>query len=588
MNGMQKQVEYDACGSYSNNYNPGSQDIFVGDNSSDLENPVTHLSLENVCSYSHLFCFPSTLPGFLTEEHRLTEAVLEVSGSPDAKLPIGLAVPRKQAGNLSWSSDYSVFNLLNGKTVSCSVNYKEEVHAMPSLQTRSAHQNDLSSCRGPLLNQKSTNSMLNKKSEIKSSSSSLPLVEISPPLLDWGQKHLYLPSVAFVTVKNTCNDSILHVYEPFSTDTQFYPCNLSEVFLGPMEVASICFVFLPRWLGVSSAHLILQTSSGGFLVQTKGFAVESPYGIRPLIGLDVFSNGRWSQNLSLFNPFDEDLYVQEVTAWISVSLGNASHSTEAVCSLENLYGSDEHTIQSVEDGLDVTSDQVGMSLLAMKPHRNWEISPHSTDTIIEMDFSYDSRGKLFGAFCMQLLRPSQDKVDILMFPLEADLGGKATYGHATGPISVSLESLGPCDASGNLAITVSLRNSASHLLSVVKISEVSKEKIFQIKYMEGLILFPGTATQVAVVTYSYVPIESHDSPTEWPNVNMNCRLLILINDSSSPHVEIPCQDIIYICSGHQFDSFIGYKYQSEKVKSGTLRTGSSGSSMQMSSQIKVC
>ncbi|CBI33269.3 unnamed protein product, partial [Vitis vinifera] len=49
MNGMQKQVEYDACGSYTDNYDPGSQDIFVGDISSDtvLGNPLMHLSLEN-------------------------------------------------------------------------------------------------------------------------------------------------------------------------------------------------------------------------------------------------------------------------------------------------------------------------------------------------------------------------------------------------------------------------------------------------------------------------------------------------------------------------------------------------------------
>lgn len=593
MNGMQKQVEYDACGSYTDNYDPDSQDIFVGDISSDtvLGNPLMHLSLENVCANSHLFCFPSTLPGFLTEEHRLTEAVLEVSRSPDAKLPVGSAVPSKQASNLSWSSDYGMFKLLNGRTVSCSLNYREGVHVMPSLQTRSDNQNDLSSCRGPLLNQKSTSSMLNKNSEMKSSSSfdgsSLPQVEISPPLLDWGQKYLYLPSVAFITVENTCNDSILHVYEPFSTDIQFYPCNFSEVFLGPGEVASICFVFLPRWLGVSSAHLILQTSSGGFLVQAKGFAVESPYGIRPLIGLDVFSNGRWSQNLSLYNPFDENLYVQEVTAWISVSVGNASHSTEAICSLENLHGSDEHTILSVEDGLDVTSGHVGTPLMAMKPHRNWEISPHSTDTIIEMDFSYDSRGKIFGALCMQLLRPSQDKADILMFPLEADLDGKATYDDVTGPISVSLESLGPCDASRNLAVAISLRNSASHLLSVVKISEVADKKIFQIKYMEGLILFPGTVTQVAVVIYSYLPVESHDSSTEWPSINMNCRLLVLINDSSSPQVEIPCQDIIHICSRHQLDAFNEYRHQSEKAKSGTMRAGSLGNGMQTASEIKA-
>ena len=70
--------------------------------------------------------------------------------------------------------------------------------------------------------------------------------------------------------------------------------------------------------------------------------------------------------------------------WICFPIDcNASHSTKAICSLENLYGSEEHTILSVEDGLEVTGGQVGMPLMAMKPHRNWGISLHGIDTIIE-------------------------------------------------------------------------------------------------------------------------------------------------------------------------------------------------------------
>ena len=131
--------------------------------------------------------------------------------------------------------------------------------------------------------------------------------------------------------------------------------------------------------------------------------------------------------------------------WICFPIDcNASHSTKAICSLENLYGSEEHTILSVEDGLEVTGGQVGMPLMAMKPHRYWEISLHGIDTIIEMDFSYGFRGEIFGAFfCMQLLRSSQDKADILMFPLKADLDRKITYDDDIRPISVSLESFGP-------------------------------------------------------------------------------------------------------------------------------------------------
>ncbi|KAK9284891.1 hypothetical protein L1049_024072 [Liquidambar formosana] len=484
-------------GPYKDDYDAGLQNIFVGDISSGyvLGNPLTHQGVENVCTNSNLFCFPSTLAGFLSEEHKLKASVLKVSTSQsDAPLPVGSGQASRWASNSSWSSDYGIFKLLNGGTVSCSLNSSEGVNYMSSIQINSANPNDLSSCKGPLLNQRGTGFRQNKNSEnIKSGSfegSSSPHVKISPPLLDWGQKYLYFPSLAFLTVSNTRNDSILHVYEPFSTDIQFYPCNFSETVLGPGEVASLCFVFLPRWLGSSSAQLILQTSSGGFLVQAKGFAMDSPYGIQPIVGLDVSSSGRWSKNLSLFNPFDETLYVEEVTAWIMISLGNTSHTAETICTMEDFLGPDELGLLSVKDWLDVRGGQVGFPLMAMRPHRNWEIGPRSTETLIEIDFSFDSEGKVFGVFCLQLLRSSQDKSDMVMVPLEAELDGKAAYDDLTCSVSVSVEALVPCDASKTVVVAISLRNDAPYLLSVVKITEDAETKLFQIKYMEGLILFP--------------------------------------------------------------------------------------------------
>ncbi|KAF3956664.1 hypothetical protein CMV_018234 [Castanea mollissima] len=387
-----------------------------------------------------------------------------------------------------------------------------------------------------------------------------PNVEINPSVLDWGQKHLYLPSLAFLTVANTCNDSILHVYEPFSTDFQFYPCNFSETLLGPGEVASICFVYLPRWLGLSSAHLILQTSSGGFLVQAKGFAIESPYEIQPILGLDVSSGGGWSKNLSLFNPFDETLHVEEVTAWISVSLGHSSHYTEVLCSMENSQGSDDLGLPIEKDQLVVKSDEVGLPLLAMRPHGKWEIDPRSTETVLQIDFSTDSEGKIFGGFCMQLLRSSLDKSDTIMVPLEAELDRKAAYTDFSVSVSAFLQPLLSCDASETIGVAMSLRN--------------------------GLLLFPGTITQVALITCTDL-VELRDSSPEISNIYGNCKLLILTNDSSSPQIEIPCRDITHFCIRHQLNSSVGYGYQSEKAESGNTRIGTLGSGMHSPSDIKA-
>ena len=87
-------------------------------------------------------------------------------------------------------------------------------------------------------------------------SSLSPHVEINPTLLDWDQKYLFSPSLAFLKVENTHEDIFLSIYEPFSTSTQFYPCNSSEVLVVPNKVAYFCFVCLPTLLGLSTTHYI--------------------------------------------------------------------------------------------------------------------------------------------------------------------------------------------------------------------------------------------------------------------------------------------------------------------------------------------
>ena len=582
MNGMLKSVDHDACDSYRDGNDVGFLDIGVGDTSSGYGNPGIHLNAGTVCANSQSFCFPSTLPGFSSKEHEHKAGDASKESTNDSGW----------AGNKSWSSDHGMFKLLKGGIVSCSLNSREGVNELSSIQADSPNQNYISSCRRSLLNQKGMRFRPEKKSEMSSKAgsfdgSSSPNVEINPSVLDWGQKHLYLPSLAFLTVANTCNDSILHVYEPFSTDFQFYPCNFSETLLGPGEVASICFVYLPRWLGLSSAHLILQTSSGGFLVQAKGFAIESPYEIQPILGLDISSGGGWSKNLSLFNPFDETLHVEEVTAWISVSLGHSSHYTEVLCSMENSQGFDDLSLPIEKDQLVVKSDEVGLPLLAMRPHGKWEIDPRSTETVLEIDFSTDSEGKIFGGFCMQLLRSSLDKSDTIMVPLEAELDRKAAYTDLSVSVSAFLQPLLSCDANETIGVAMSLRNGASYLLNFVEISEVSDTKLFHIKYEAGLLLFPGTITQVALITCTDLLVELRDSSPEISNIYGNCKLLILTNDSSSPQIEIPCQDITHFCLRHQLNSSVGYEYQSEKAESGNTRTGSLGSGMHSPSDIKV-
>ncbi|XP_028088839.1 uncharacterized protein LOC114289333 isoform X2 [Camellia sinensis] len=202
----------------------------------------------------------------------------------------------------------------------------------------------------------------------------------------------------------------------------------------------------------------------------------------------------------------------------------------------------------------------------------WVIGPGSTEAVIEIDFTYYAAGKISAAFCMQLLRPSQDKSDTIVVPLEAELGGESAN-DLIDAVSVSLETLLPCNSSDTVVVALLLRNGTPHLLNVVKISLIGEStKLFQIKYKEGLILFPGIDTHVAVVSYIPLPIGLHDYPSESPDINWNCKLVILTNDSSNPQIEMPCKDIVSICS--KLDSYLEYEQQPGNAENANARTGS--------------
>ncbi|GMP63923.1 hypothetical protein CsSME_00025412 [Camellia sinensis var. sinensis] len=223
-------------------------------------------------------------------------------------------------------------------------------------------------------------------------------------------------------------------------------------------------------------------------------------------------------------------------------------------------------------------------LSALQPLLLWYFLIASTEAVIEIDFTYYAAGKISGAFCMQLLRPSQDKSDTIVVPLEAELGGESAN-DLIDAVSVSLETLLPCDSSDTVVVALLLRNGSRHLLNVVKISLIGEStKLFQIKYKEGLILFPGTDTHVAVVSSIPLPIGLDDYPSESLDINWNCKLVILTNDSSNPQIEMPCKDIVSICS--KLDSYLEYEQQPGNAENANARTGSLRSGVQSPSLIK--
>ncbi|KAI3785041.1 hypothetical protein L1987_44150 [Smallanthus sonchifolius] len=501
---------YDEYGSYKNDLSSGSEDVLVR-----VQTSVPNLNLESICRRADLFCFPSTLSVFFSDSHSTEANVSGFSGvKADDTVRVGTMQPMDPMDDGLSSANRANFQLLDGNIVSCSLESKGRARDSDGekdtsfVRIKSNHVNDFSSQN----------------------------VQISHPLLDWGQKHLHFPSLAYLTVENRHKSSVLNVFEPYSTNTQFYPCNYSEINIRPGEIASLCFVFLPKRLGLSSAHLILQTSSGGFLVQAQGFAVQPPYMLQSSLG-----SSPWV--ISLSNPSQEVLHLKEVSAVMSFSSGNVFYLINGVCSMIDHTGSSEI---SVNEWLDVKIGQLSQPVMAIRPQKMWHVGANHNEPILEVEFPYRSQINVFGSFCVQLLNnASRDNLDTIIF--EAEFGGKSGSYDLETRLSISLDVLMPCDANGTTGVSLLVENDGPDLLTLVKINTVGENtKSLQTKYVEGLILFPHTVTQVAMVTYT-------------PNLhmNLNCKLVVHTNKSNAPELEIPCSEIASLCS--QSHSYARYE-----------------------------
>ncbi|PWA99164.1 hypothetical protein CTI12_AA010920 [Artemisia annua] len=522
---------YDEYGSYRNDLNSDSEHVLVGDSRIRVppQNSVPIPSLENICRRSDLFCFPSTLYG--------SEA--NYSGFSGIKSDETVAVGSVQPmGNLSWSTNHGNFQLSNGDIVSCSIEIKE------STRHTSSDENDTPFCRGFSFTKKEE--LIRIKSSNVNDFSSLN-VQISHPVLDWGQKYLHFSSLAYLTVENRDNHNVLRVFEPYSTNSQFYPCNYSEITVQPGEKASICFVFFPKWLGLSSAHILLQTSSGGFLIQARGFGIQSPYTIHSSVGLNRSSSGKWTKVVSVYNPSDEALSLKEASVWLSFSSGNVLYSIKSVCNVLDQKGDYEF---NGNEWLDVRIGQVGQPLMAIRPHKTWTVGSNQNEPILELEFPHHSQANIYGSSCIQLLNSERENMDTDTVILEAEFGKRSD-------LLISLDVLVPCDANGHTSVSLLVENNGFDVVKVIKISEVGEKAVsLQTKYVEGLILFPHTVTQVATVTYA---------PD--PHMDLNCKLLVQTNKSITPELEISCSDIARLCS----QSYSGmFSYDNAETRSGDV------------------
>ena len=358
-------------------------------------------------------------------------------------------------------------------------------------------------------------------------------VAINPPVLDWGSRDLYAASMATLTVVNLNNDSTLRLYEPFSTDPQFYVYGFEDLELQPGDNATVTFIFLPKLLGSSSAHLVLQTNFGGFIIHAKGMAVSSPYQILPLTGIDVVIGGQLERNLSIYNPYDDTLYVEEVVVWMS-SLESTRYSSHLVCQLGLFDGALE--LSSSRNWYAANSDESGWPVIFIRPSEQWEVLPSKRNTVIELKLQALSKGKVFGAICLKMRNCTPDTMHTIVTPIEVEVHTR-TYYDSSGLIAVTFEHISTCDESGSV-FSLSLLNDAPKLLRIVGITEDDRNgpMLFQVKYLNGLILFPDTVTDIALLRYtSSVPDDiSFDS----------CNIVVETNSTLGSSIIIPCKDLV--------------------------------------------
>ncbi|XP_062216630.1 uncharacterized protein LOC133916800 [Phragmites australis] len=527
-----------------------------------------YLGFRDACADRSSFCFsPSVAQTLLANEDSIKETDLEVSRDWGPSRPLGF--PMSGGGVVTCSSvDTLITRARNGLGREGDVRYN-----VPSCQAPLVPDNWMRASSGVPLELDGAAADVDQS--VLHSSLSMN-VAINPPVLDWGRSDLYAASTATLTVVNLNNDSALHLYEPFSTDPQFYVYGYENPELQPGDNASVTFIFLPTSLGSSSAHLVLQTNFGGFIIQAKGMAVSSPYQILPLTGIGVVIGGHLERNLSIYNPHDDTLYVEEVAVWMS-SLESTRQSSHIVCQLDPFDGPLELTSSS-SNWYTASSPEFGWPMIYIRPSEQWEVHPSKSSTVVELKLQALSEGKVFGAICLKLRNCTADPVDTIVIPIELEVH-KQTYYDSSGLVAVTFERVSSCGESGSI-FSLSLRNDASKLLRIVGVTEDNRNGpvIFQVKYLSGLILFPDTVTDIALIRHTSVP----------EDISFNsCNIVVETNSTLDSSITIPCEDLVHASLSHTTSavfaesdgSFTGPLYEEEI--SANARTRSLSSMLQV-------
>lgn len=152
-----------------------------------------------------------------------------------------------------------------------------------------------------------------------------PLI-FDPPILEYGQTPVCIPSITIFTITNNINLEF-DLISILSDNTQFYPVVFQPQIVNPKESVQIQILYLPFYPQKSSATLTITTSIGNFEYYVTTAQAYNSYHLHPFIGYRVASGIPFQQAISIFNPHDQPLHIREI------------YTTEEFLSLEGILPS---------------------------------------------------------------------------------------------------------------------------------------------------------------------------------------------------------------------------------------------------------
>jgi len=245
------------------------------------------------------------------------------------------------------------------------------------------------------------------------------------PQLEFGIQPLHQCQVAFLTIMNSCNGSRLQLLAAKSDNRQFFVTGFSEKLVAPGGTLTFPVCYLPQSVGAAKGSITIETGVDPLVVPLQGEGVESLY------KMHVRVHGKSHYVISLFNPFNETLFVEEVV----FSPENDDDFKEGFSSEEtsegrkNIY-SDRVVSESTLDDIVIEAEEGSLRQdgessshnhgLLMRAGETWELPAQTAKDIVEFNILLE-RGEMFrGAFQVRISgAPLEGKGVILVYPFSS-------------------------------------------------------------------------------------------------------------------------------------------------------------------------